>query len=207
MALAGGNDALVRALVVSPRALLRMAVASVLSQGTRVRLEAQAESLEEAGRLVALLRPTLLLIDLDGAASDDSALHALLDELPADAAVLGFNAPAGSPAARTVNRVRRGAVLDHDAGPEVLLSTVLTLLRAGEARTRPAVPLLTARQHETLSLAAGGLSNAQIAAALYISVGTVKRHLSDAFLTLGARSRIEAVNRARALGELARSVA
>ncbi|UOE43853.1 helix-turn-helix domain-containing protein [Agromyces larvae] len=62
---------------------------------------------------------------------------------------------------------------------------------------------LTARQVEVLSLASRGLSNAEIASELFISSGTVKRHLSDAFLTLGARSRIEAINSARMLGQLA----
>ncbi|PPL20477.1 hypothetical protein GY24_00090 [Microterricola pindariensis] len=189
------------ALVVSPRALLRLGVVSVLSAGTLVQRVSQAEDLREARRLSAGDRPTLVLIDLDGDVPADE-LHAILLEAGPGLAVLGFNAVGRSDAARMVMRLRRGAVLDHDADPAALLGAVSMLLAPSVAEIRPVRPLLTSRQSETLSLAARGMSNAQIAATLHISVGTVKRHLSDAFLALGARSRIEAINRARSLGQL-----
>lgn len=201
MGIPGGNRAEVCALVVSPRALLRLGVVSVLGAATRVQRVVQAERIEDARRLSAADRPTLLLIDLDGDVQADE-LHQLLVDAGRGLAVLGFNAAGRTDAARLITRLRRGAVLDHDADPAALLGAVSTLLSASVAEIRPARPLLTSRQSETLSLAASGMSNAQIAATLHISVGTVKRHLSDAFLALGARSRIDAINRARSLGQL-----
>ena len=47
-----------------------------------------------------------------------------------------------------------------------------------------------------LELAAQAMSNAQIAAKLYLTEATVKRHLSNIFVKLGAVSRIDAVNKA-----------
>jgi DNA-binding NarL/FixJ family response regulator len=61
--------------------------------------------------------------------------------------------------------------------------------------------VLSARQVEILRLAADGLTNAQIAGQLYLSVATVERHCTIAYRTLGVR------NRAQALGVLARSSA
>jgi len=61
---------------------------------------------------------------------------------------------------------------------------------------------LTARELEVLMLVAKGLQNAQIAAKLYISEGTVKRHLTNTYLKLEVRSRIRAVNKAVTLGLL-----
>jgi DNA-binding NarL/FixJ family response regulator len=92
-------------------------------------------------------------------------------------------------------------VLHHDASPALLLGAVAGLIAASGRQSRVAPPL-TARQAQTLSLAAGGMSNAQIAEHLYISVGTVKRHLSDAFVALGPRSRTDAINLARTVGQL-----
>ncbi|HEV2782641.1 MAG TPA: response regulator transcription factor [Actinophytocola sp.] len=57
---------------------------------------------------------------------------------------------------------------------------------------------LTRRQKEILGLAAQALSNAQIAHRLFISENTVKRHLSTIYAELGAVSRVDAINKARA---------
>ncbi|WP_394813941.1 response regulator transcription factor [Streptomyces litchfieldiae] len=55
---------------------------------------------------------------------------------------------------------------------------------------------LSRRECEVLQLVAQALSNRQIAGALVISEATVKRHLYNAFLKLGASSRLDAVNKA-----------
>jgi DNA-binding NarL/FixJ family response regulator len=57
---------------------------------------------------------------------------------------------------------------------------------------------LSCREVEVLGLAAGALSNAQIAAQLFITEGTVKRHLTNIYAKLGAVSRLDAVNKAQA---------
>lgn len=52
---------------------------------------------------------------------------------------------------------------------------------------------LTERESQTLVLASEGLTNPQIATALYVGRETVKTHLSRAYTKLGARNRAEAV--------------
>ena len=56
---------------------------------------------------------------------------------------------------------------------------------------------LTERQSQVLMLVAEGLSNREIAAALYLSPETVKGYLAQAFATLGVRNRVEATNYVR----------
>ena len=51
-----------------------------------------------------------------------------------------------------------------------------------------------------LQLIARGASNPEIAEKLVLAVETVKRHVYNIFSKLGAKNRIQALTRARALG-------
>jgi DNA-binding NarL/FixJ family response regulator len=66
----------------------------------------------------------------------------------------------------------------------------------------PSRGTLSAREREVLALVAEALSNGQIASRLYLTEATVKRHLRNIFVKLGAVSRIDAVNKAAEFGKL-----
>jgi LuxR family maltose regulon positive regulatory protein len=82
------------------------------------------------------------------------------------------------------------------------------LLAFGEMVTRKpthpsdSLPIepLTPREKEVLLLVVAGASNAQIAQELFISINTVKRHITHILGKLGAGNRTQAVVRARELG-------
>jgi DNA-binding NarL/FixJ family response regulator len=61
---------------------------------------------------------------------------------------------------------------------------------------------LTDRQLDVLALLADGLTNAEIAERLVVSVRTVDHHVSAILTRLGARTRREAARTARATGLL-----
>lgn len=65
--------------------------------------------------------------------------------------------------------------------------------RGAETAAPPDALELSPREREVLALVARGLRNHQIAAALSISVGTVKKHVSSVLSKLRATSRTEAV--------------
>ena len=65
---------------------------------------------------------------------------------------------------------------------------------------------LTPRESEVLALLAEGLSNRDIASALYVSAETVTTHLRRVFAKLGVRSRSQAVSRALRDESFARQV-
>ena len=69
-------------------------------------------------------------------------------------------------------------------------------------RSAVLVEQLTERELEVLQLIAAGASNEEIAEQLVISIGTVKRHVSNIFGKLTVSSRTQAVARAQAIGLL-----
>jgi LuxR family maltose regulon positive regulatory protein len=66
----------------------------------------------------------------------------------------------------------------------------------------PPLPLtdpLSPRELEVLSLIASGLSNREIANELFISIGTVKRHINNTYTKLDVHSRTQAISKANEL--------
>ena len=57
--------------------------------------------------------------------------------------------------------------------------------------------VLTQREYQVVLLVAEGLTNAEIAGRLWISPGTVRRHLENTFAKLGVHTRTAAVARVR----------
>ena len=66
---------------------------------------------------------------------------------------------------------------------------------AADPTGEPAADLLTPRETEVLSLLGRGQTNASIASSLMISESTVKFHVKNILLKLGAKSRADAVAR------------
>ncbi|MFF9196479.1 LuxR C-terminal-related transcriptional regulator [Streptomyces sp. NPDC014779] len=86
------------------------------------------------------------------------------------------------------------------AAPETLETPETQESPAPADEERPAGrELLTERELEVLRYVGQALSNRQIGNRLTITEGTVKRHLQNIFAKLDARSRIDAVNKYRAV--------
>jgi two-component system nitrate/nitrite response regulator NarL len=85
-----------------------------------------------------------------------------------------------------------------------VLSPALQAGLLGEIRLRGAGdrPAMTARERETLTLIAEGLSAPQIGAALHLSTATVKTHLRHIYEKLGVSERAAAVAEAMRRGLL-----
>ena len=86
------------------------------------------------------------------------------------------------------------------AGDALLAPSVTRRLIEEFARQRPPerpspaqLEPLTARERDVLGLVAQGLSNAEIAEALFVGEATVKSHVAHLLMKLGLRDRIQAV--------------
>ena len=81
-----------------------------------------------------------------------------------------------------------------------LARRIAEFFTAGPAGPETAFPQLTAREREVLELVAAGRSNAQIAAALYLSPKTVRNVVSNVLTKLQVTDRAQAIVRAREAG-------
>jgi DNA-binding NarL/FixJ family response regulator len=133
-------------------------------------------------------------------ASPDVRLIALLSRAPRDmlagllaVAVDGLVARAVS-APELVRAIARVMAGERYIDPGLI---------SGDAPDESFEPLaLTLREREVLGLLAAGSSNREIAAALFVSLPTVKTHLAHIYDKLDARNRNEALGRAMTLGLL-----
>jgi len=89
--------------------------------------------------------------------------------------------------------LRTAEAMAHEiANPQLLAQVAEALAATAGEGADPLPGNLTARQAEVLRLLADGLSNREIAARLYLSQGTVERHLATIYRKLGLGGRVEA---------------
>ncbi len=179
------------------------------------RLDGAAAAQGRAGSLVEIraLRAMALAALDDGTGATHALASALRSGGP-EGYVRVF-ADEGEPMAAVLSRIIAAQRSDHDAA-EIPLAYLARLQGALDTASSPpgeAVPVcqaprlvdqLTSRELEILALLAAGQSNQRIASQLFISLDTVKKHVSHVLGKLGAGNRTEAVARGRELGLIGR---
>jgi DNA-binding NarL/FixJ family response regulator len=187
--------------------VVREGLATLLGLLPGIEVLGSASDGEEAVELVLRLHPDVVLMDLRMPRCDGvEATRRLREEAPASKViVLTTYADDRS----VIEALRAGArgFLTKDAGAEEIERAIAAVLR-GEAAIDPAVQHhlvdavaatpdlpdgLTRREAEVLALIAEGLSNAEIAARLFVSQATVKSHVNHLFTKTGVRDRAQAV--------------
>jgi DNA-binding NarL/FixJ family response regulator len=98
-----------------------------------------------------------------------------------------------APPERLVAAVRAVAAGEELFAPTVLRRLVEAYVREPPDDARDVLAVLTERERDVLRAMAGGLTNAEIAAALYLSPATVKTHIARILPKLGLRDRVQAV--------------
>ena len=100
-----------------------------------------------------------------------------------------------APREQLVGAVRTVAAGDALLAPALVRRLVADFVRRPAPGARPPAELedLTERELEVLTLIARGLSNAEIAARLFLSEATVRTHVTHVFAKLGLRDRVQAV--------------
>jgi DNA-binding NarL/FixJ family response regulator len=143
------------------------------------------DGLEAARRIAALGSRTAVLI-LTTFDRDDYLFEALR------AGASGFLLKNASPE-KLIEAVQTVAAGDALLAPDVTRRVIERFASGRVAVPDPAVDSLTDREREVLGLVARGMTNAEIARALFLGEATVKTHVSKVLLKLGLRDRIHAV--------------
>ncbi|MEU9161190.1 response regulator transcription factor [Streptomyces sp. NPDC048424] len=200
----------IRVVIADDQDMVRTGFRMILESQPDIEVVADVVDGEAALAAVAEHRPDVLLLDirmpkLDGlevtrrlSGSDtphivivttfdlDEYVHAALH-----GGASGFLLKDASPA-MLVEAVRAAAVGDSLVSPAItvrLLRELAPKTPASQAR-RPAEPL-TEREREVVRCLARGLTNAEIAGELFVSLSTVKTHLANVQAKLDARNRVE----------------
>lgn len=151
-----------------------------------------ASTVQRVGEVVAVTAESGTPVVVLTPASDPDAVVGAL-EAGATGALVADAAPT-----QVVAAVRAAAGGGRAEGETGTIPVTGPLVRTLAHEASP----LTAKEIEILVLADEGLSTQQIAGRLYVSVSTVKSHLSHAFGRLGVRHRAAAVAEARRRGLL-----
>ncbi len=202
----------IRVLLADDQAMVRGGFRMILESEPDIEVVGEAANGEQALASARRLAPDVVLMDIQMPDGDGlEATRRITGELPGRVVIL-----------TTFERddyvfeaLRSGAsgFLLKNAAPEELVHAV-RVVAAGDALLAPSVtrriveqfarePIrpelgeqldaLTQREREVLVALARGKSNAELAAELFVSEGTIKTHVSSLLAKLGLRDRVQAV--------------
>ena len=197
----------IRILLVDDHAVVRSGLSKFLMVNKDLELVGEASDGSEAIQLASLHQPDVVLMDLmmpgvDGITATREihrkypqvkiiALTSFSDQnmvqgaLQAGAAGYLQKNVTAAELANAIRSAHAGRMTLSPEAVQVLANSV----------TQPQLPgnALTERECEVLTCMVEGLNNNEIAARLFVSIGTVKFHISNIFQKLGVDSRVEAV--------------
>ncbi|MCQ9164962.1 MULTISPECIES: response regulator transcription factor [unclassified Arthrobacter] len=210
----------IRVLVVDDQAMVREGFAALLGAQSDIEVVGQAENGAVAVELAASCRPDVVLMDvrmpvMDGLEAARRILAEALDGGPERSVhVLMLTTFDVDDYVYDALRIGAGGFLFKDALADELVAAV-RIVAGGEALLAPSVTRrlierfaqssarpelsrdrldgLTDRELEVMTLVGRGLSNHEIAAALFIAQQTVKTHVSKILAKLELRDRVQMV--------------
>jgi len=204
----------IRVLIVDDDALVRSGLVLILGGASDIEVVGQAVDGRDGVAAAREHRPDIVLMDIrmprmNGLEATEQLQSwqsppkvIVLTTFDADdyvtralgAGASGFLLKDTAPAA-IIDAIRRVAEGDPMLSPSVTSRLIAQLTAgAGPDRVRPArqrLSRLTAREHEVAVAVGQGLSNAEIARSLHLSVPTVKAHIGRLFTKLDVNNRVQ----------------
>ena len=212
----------IRVLLADDHPVFRYGMRALLSAAPDTELVGEATDGEEAVARALELRPDVILMDLNMPNLNGiEATQKILKASPHTSILMVTMSEEDESVVAAVRAGARGYVLKDAEGEEMLRA--IRAAASGEAIFSPAItrrlteyfaapgrehntasaqafPNLTEREHDILSLIAGGYTNTAIASRLYLSPKTVRNYVSSIFTKLQVADRSQAIVRAREAG-------
>lgn len=203
----------IRVIVADDQEIVRTGLSTILNWHPDIEVVGQASNGREAIHLATRLRPDVCLLDilmpeldgievtrrLAGPGLEDPLAIVIITTFDTDenvygalkAGARGFLLKDAGPELLG-QAIRAAAAGDALIAPSVTARLLSTFAESGSTANQPIQPM-TEREEDILLWVAKGLTNSELADKLYISVSTVKFHLSSLMTKLGARNRVELV--------------
>jgi DNA-binding NarL/FixJ family response regulator len=207
----------IRIVIADDQPLVRAGLKMMLEVEPDIEIVGEAADGVEAVRVVRSAAPDVVLMDvrmpqLDGIAATRTLLDGRLSSPPKVLMLTTFDldeyvyealrAGASGFVLKDLSPEQLVDAIRVVAGGEALLAPTVTKRMITEYVRRPPVPArqppraledLTPREREMLTYVAKGMSNAEIAAAAFVSEPTVKTHVARILMKLGLRDRVQVV--------------
>lgn len=204
----------IRVIIADDESLVRAGIRAILSSDERIDVVGEAQDGIEAVELVRRMRPDVAVLDIRMPLSSGIEAAREIRRLSLSTAVVILTTfGSDDNVAQAVDGGADGFLIKASA-PQDLIEGIVTVAGGGSALSGPVAKLilrklresnntvssnavslvneLTDRERTVLSLLGRGLSNAEIAAELWIAEGTVKGHISSIFQRLHASNRVQA---------------
>ncbi|MCI2419353.1 response regulator transcription factor [Saccharopolyspora sp. K220] len=202
----------IRVLLADDEDLVRAGLRALI-EGEDLCVVGEARDGAEAVSATASLRPDVVCMDIRMPRVDGIQATRILRERHSDTKVLMLTTfendeyvqealqtgAQGFLLKRSAPESVRHAIRTVHHGDSLLFPDALRRLvsrHVDAAAGRPGLPMLSEREGEVLRLIASGLSNAEIAQRLHLTVETVKTYVARILAKLGVRDRVQAVIRA-----------
>ncbi|MEW1958049.1 response regulator transcription factor [Kineococcus sp. NPDC059986] len=201
---------MIRLLLADDQALVRGALAALLSLEGDLEVVGEVSRGDEVVEACRTLRPDVVLMDIEMPGLDGiAATAAVRRAVPATRVLVVTTFGRPGYLRRAMEAGAAGFVVKDTPARE--LADVVRRVASGLRVVDPALAAeslaagltpLTERETQVLRAARDGCTVADLAAALHLSEGTVRNHLSAAIGKTGARTRAEAVRLAESNGWL-----
>jgi two-component system response regulator DesR len=200
----------VRVLLAEDQAMVRGALAALLSLEKDVEIVAEVSSGDEVIPAALNVLPDVALLDIEMPGGDGlAAAGELRERLPSCRVLILTTFGRAGYLRRAMESGAVGFLLKDAPASE--LATAIRRAMAGERVVNPGLAAaalsegespLTQREREVLAASTSGATIRDLARKLYLSEGTVRNYLSTAIKKLGTRNRAEAAHLAERKGWL-----
>ncbi|MFK4266804.1 MULTISPECIES: response regulator transcription factor [Streptomyces] len=201
---------MVRVLIAEDMHMLRKALVALLEFEPDIEVVAEFSSGAEILPRAKELRPDVAVLDIDLPGMDGLTAAGELHTAVPECRTMMLTSLGRPGNLRRALAAHVSGFLLKDSTPDKLCDAIRAVAK-GERVIDPQLVLaalddkpqpLTPRELEVLLLASQGEGSAQIAARLYLSVGTVRNYLTSVVTKLNARNRVDAIRIAREAGWL-----
>jgi two-component system, NarL family, response regulator DesR len=200
----------IRVLLAEDQAMIREALAALLSFEDDIEVVAQVGRGDEVTSAALASKPDVALLDIEMPGMDGLAAAAALSQASPGTKIVILTTFGRPGYLRRAMEAGASGFVVKDSPADRLARTIRQVLSgqrvidpelAAAALSEGASPL-TPRERDVLAASQDGATIAEIAAALYLSEGTVRNYLSACIQKTGARNRTEALRVAEERGWL-----